>query len=690
MAMVLVLILAVGKRFNLSELMIRGFYHLTVKPKKVMDLDVKFTNWQSIVGKRDQALERGIIVSSDTDLVPAQIRYLDQETAVEIRLKGNRLDHIKGDKWSLRVETDIEKPILGMRRFSLQIPEARNFINEWLFFKALEKESVMALKYDFINLRINGEDGGIYALEEHFSKEVIERNQRREGPILKFNEDNFWLEDGQYSASIIDAFQLAKIEADETQKTLLTLAMNKLEQYRTGKLDPEAVFDFDTWSSYLALADVLGAQRGTIWYNLRFYFNPITGKLEPIPFDNYPGEKIITLIGEQKEEGPLVALMANQEFRAQYLEKLSQFSKESYIEQLLSENKQDWNYFQKLLRQDYPAYTFKQAVFYDTAATVAAMVDGFMSDTQVAAGVSMTLDSIPWMIKTEGNYTVNKGKYSLEQLVEVPKKSKLTVKAGAEITLTGSGGIVSYSPVELLGSEKEPITFRALDHQGQGILIIKALQESRFNYVVFDGLREIHSNDFNTTGAVSFYQSPVRIEHSKFINSQAEDGLNIVSSEFAISNLEVSNTFSDGVDFDFSTGTVADSYFYKTGNDSLDFSGSVAKVTKTKIDSAGDKGVSVGENSQVELDQLIILNGILGIASKDLSEVVLNNTTFDNVEVGVAAYQKKPEFGPATITWDRLAESGVIKTDLIEKGSSLMLPKQLIRGQEKNLAKIYQ
>ena len=39
-------------------------------------------------------------------------------------------------------------------------------------------------KYDFINLYLNGEDLGLYVIEEFFSKILLERNKRRNGPIF--------------------------------------------------------------------------------------------------------------------------------------------------------------------------------------------------------------------------------------------------------------------------------------------------------------------------------------------------------------------------------------------------------------------------------------------------------------------------------------------------------------------------
>ena len=38
------------------------------------------------------------------------------------------------------------------------------------------------------NLTINGDDKGLYVVEEGFGKELIERNKRRNGPIFSLDE----------------------------------------------------------------------------------------------------------------------------------------------------------------------------------------------------------------------------------------------------------------------------------------------------------------------------------------------------------------------------------------------------------------------------------------------------------------------------------------------------------------------
>ena len=65
-------------------------------------------------------------------------------------------------------------------------------------------------------------------------------------------------------------------------KEKLNGVMNK--QYPISK-----VFDTKLLAKYWALCDLFDALHGLIYFNLRFYYNPITGLLEPVHYDGDTG-----------------------------------------------------------------------------------------------------------------------------------------------------------------------------------------------------------------------------------------------------------------------------------------------------------------------------------------------------------------------------------------------------------------
>lgn len=769
-------------------------YQLTAQPEIAIDLEINFENLSQLRDKRDQAMETGVLISSDEDFVSAVINRDGDKTPVKIRLKGDWLDHLKDDDWSFRVHTKNNHTFLGMSRFSLQKPSTRNNLNEWIFLEAVKAEGLVGLQYDFLDLSINGEPKGIYAIEEHFTKELLERNHRREAPIIKFNEDDFWqtisdvggqnnvykdqrpnLVEGMYYESFIEPFQLSTTRQDDQAFTQAVTAVSRLNRYRDGRLDPETLFDFEQLSSYLALTDIFGARHSWQWHNLRFYVNPVTGKLEPIPFDNMPGDIIEHLSIESPMMEVFSQLQDNENFMRLYAAKLATFSDPTYLDELWKQYEQQIVYYQSLLRKEQPEYTLLFKPFYEnghfitqnlnlnqslkifTSPQGAAYIDVYntsafpLTITSVEVDQSSynldpvlilpskigqpintytiklpisishyqpenfkfyfsipdsqnsyhsTLASLPQRSLTYSQPTpLNphlipydrrtncyqlQGQANLSQSISFPSGSCLFIAAGTSVELSNANLIIN-GPLYSMGTEELPVTISSPNHDS-GLLITTANQTSTISHTTFEGLTNINTNGHTTTGGVTFYLSPVSISESHFQNSQSEDALNIIRSDFDVQSITITDSLSDALDVDFSHGSITSARIINTGNDGIDFSGSQVDVYDVKIISYGDKGFSVGENSYATIDASEIISGNIGVASKDLSQVFLDGVTIRDVNIGLAAYQKKPEFGAATIHTAVLNQINNTMEHLIEKRSILIKPGEIIPGEANDVA----
>jgi hypothetical protein len=170
-----------------------------------------------------------------------------------------------------------------MKYFSLHRAGARNYLHEWLYHRLLDREGLVALRYEFCRLSLNGTDLGIYALEEHFDKRLLEHRQYREGPILKFEES---LSGDNLNLSWVHPFREDQWQ-DSSKRALLELATRQLEAFKSGTQPLSAVVDLPKMGRFLAISDLLSVYHASLWKSMRFYFNPITAKLEPIGFDGH-------------------------------------------------------------------------------------------------------------------------------------------------------------------------------------------------------------------------------------------------------------------------------------------------------------------------------------------------------------------------------------------------------------------
>ena len=79
----------------------------------------------------------------------------------------------------------------------------------------------MAVRYKFVNLTINGKSMGVYAMEEHFSKELAESQKRRDGVMISFDEYRYWknLDAPLTSAQLASSYQSAEINIRNNKRT---------------------------------------------------------------------------------------------------------------------------------------------------------------------------------------------------------------------------------------------------------------------------------------------------------------------------------------------------------------------------------------------------------------------------------------------------------------------------------------
>lgn len=773
------------------------------RPQK-LQIKLEEKAFEKLQQKRKEAREKGILESGDDDWVKGSLA-VDSLNAVPIklRLKGDWLDHLENDKWSFRVEVKDPHAVERMISFSLHTPAARYFLHEWLFHQMLESEDILTTRYDFVELTLNEKPLGIYAMEEHFEKQLVEYKNRREGPILKFSEDGFWSNiSRQYGAlgyfshdqdhpvrhsenAPAEPFNPATYEKDSALDSVLRQALILQEQYHQNALKNSEVFDIERLAKYYAICDALGAYHGIVWHNQRFYYNPIISKLEPIGFDGFSGDpgRRYHFLGQgatnpfKIDSGTLTdKVFLDPDFTEKYIAWFYHFSSPSFLKSFFEKINPGLQGRAEFLKKEFPDYQLDENRILESAQFVRTLILPFpqslraFSETRKndsvvlkianyhhlplqivgtgsssknmtqsfampvllparpsvefwnkmmhpeSAGTPVNLDDLRhlalnsylkqeqisyqklsinshskflffkvlgvdslfaapiyfWsppqaftdkqmlfkdvilnsnsIFRVEGKRVIfKKGQHRSERDILIPKDKEVVFEAGVEIDFLKGAKFISYSPLAMLGAEDNPIKISSSDGSARGFTVFQTKLPSKLSYVTFSGFNTLIEGGWKLTGAVNFYEAEVNLYRCVFGNNHCEDALNIIRSNFLMEKCLVINTPFDGFDCDFCIGEIKNSVFENTKNDGMDFSGSVINIWNSKTYKNGDKGLSVGEDSEVNVFGLEVSNAVIGVASKDLSTLVIENIKMDNCDFGFAAYQKKPEFGPAHI-----------------------------------------
>ena len=790
------------------------------------------SNMKKIESMVEQALIHYEKLKDVNKYLPANVVYNGDTIPVDLRLKGGSTDHFRGKKISFRIKTSGEKKIWGLQTFSIQAPYTRAYLKEWLSHQFMKYEGLIANRYEFINVKINGKNKGIYALEENFGKEIIAENHRVEGPILKFDQDLFrvWnrLEKSEAS-NFRDRFEITDIIPFRSNYTFRDSALydnfytgkRLLGGFRSKQRSAKEVFDLQRAGRLFAVIDLLNAQHGLQWRNMRFYLNPCLNKLEVMSFDMSTGNNLFDKIIKtnyqrwrtddynvwEMEPGHWFELFfSDEDFNQAYFEELSRITKPGYLEEFLASIEEDLEKRKAIIHKDYPAYYFDLDQLYYNRDFLASSVtsgnrlkvyqvrskDGpnnFKLAVQNSLFLPIEIEGVisnkdSFLITVErygvpgratddyvetyhisyeltnadslGSRTKKKGKIQMiknlrlkyrmlgsedflyariesedlqfhaTQLVQkdktkeifdysmidmfvvndslkridikpgswkiaddirIPENYTLHCSPGTTIDLKNGASIISYGPVYFKGSESAQIKIGSSDNTGS-FTVLQAKDLSIIEHVVFEGLGFLDQDGWRLTGAVTFFESDVKISNTAFIRCFAEDALNTIRSSVELINCRFNDVVSDAFDADFCSGTIDGSLFTNLGNDAIDISGSDFIITGVTIIAAGDKAISAGEKSKLRLNEITIRNSAVGLCSKDLSDILGTRISIDSTKVAVTAYKKKEEFGPSYIRLNSIDINNAEVEYLVETKSKVVIDDKPAESNHQNIKQL--
>ena len=792
---------------------------LMPNPKRIT-IDISHKNYLKIAYKREIALSRGVNFSSSEDYVPAMLTVDNEAYRIKMRLKGDSPDHWGSQKqWSFRIRVKDDKTILGMKQFSIQRSVTREHLVEWLYHQLQEYVGLISLRYDYVEVVLNGKNLGLYAVEEHFDKLLIENNHYREGPIVRFNDSSYWIHRSEkredyidyqeaYWLGPVDVFHPARTERSPQRLEQFQKAKNLLERLRRRQMKAHQVFDVDKLAMYFAILDLWGNAHAAQYHNSRFYYNPVTSRLIPIGFDSSDLLQAKALVGstqEYQQKSDLMTwewcLFEDEILYRKYIQALKQVSAPEFVDHFLKTIQTEYGRVRDIVYACFPHYTFEkmdmlkqnqefirktldptigiQAYFYkaegkeqklhlqigniqfmpieivgvsvggkDVLALDEPVVlrgkipsapveyklmaftgrsddgdfskemiskikvqyrvmgmddikeafvykwpylnDDFMDNDFIRKGSQYKNSEFLVVDDSLREIVIKPGAWNIEKDIVIPEGYTVIANEYTELNLKGRAKIISYSPVRFIGTEDHPLVITSNDSTGQGIAVLKAQGPSVLRHVIFTNLAAPKASGWELLGAVNFYESPVAIDHCLFQgNRDSDDLLNIIRSDFTIDKSSFEKSYADAIDIDFSQGAITDSSFVESGavsgnGDGIDFSGSVVTLSNIIIRGVSDKGLSVGERSQVSAENIKISNAQIGIASKDSSNFKGEGINISHSGTALAVYQKKAEFGPATIKIKTFKHGENGRVFSVQDGSSIMVDGRTIIPGEKD------
>jgi len=266
-------------------------------------------------------------------------------------------------------------------------------------------------------------------------------------------------------------------------------------------------------------------------------------------------------------------------------------------------------------------------------------------------------DAYPFLSRDEDYWQIEQGSWEIDSPLVL--QGDLIVPAGTTLCFSDSAYLIVKGSMRAEGSIDAPILFKPCEQSWKGIYVLSAGQQSSWSHVQVQDYAATSDGLLSLTGGITFYKSDVKMNNVALSGIQGEDALNIVHSSYELTGLNITNTVSDGMDSDFSTGLISDAVLSNINGDALDFSGSTVEIRNIRANNIYDKVVSVGEGSQVEIFGGNFNDVGVAVASKDGSMTSARDLEIGEYVLAAAmSYQKKSFYDTASLALENITVSG--------------------------------
>ena len=598
-------------------------------------------------------------------------------------------------------------------KFKLLLPKTRNSLNEIFGSLIFKKFGFISPETFQVFTSVNNVES-IMIFQEDSRKELLERNNRREGPIFEGDESILWNVSGNpFKYKDLSLSRLINrnwfLKGTSSQNITLNSYAKLQNSFLYQKLDAikSKTMGFyidpnheksNTFANFNFLLIAMDGHHATAGHNRKFYFNSFLQEFEPIYYD---GDLNVIKDPSKKEINKwLQRLKFSKTFKFEYLNKTeekifikdlendfkkrvinySNYEKKFFNDSIKSfiNNK---NYLQRKIYNIDDRYYFN---FDDPSLRTWYLkrINELNANIKVIDSLNFNGNGATIHLNDKTSLNVDLivlsrilarkklyGTLSKQSFIFLPEKNNYKIyKNHKNLKFNNSEIITSPNLIFNIDELEKRISIKQKDSRGW--ILFRGGDFENWN-IIFDGLKTSENqslkrqrfNSYGLTGCLNFYNADFKNTKISTKGGNCEDSINIVNSRGKISEIHVVQSFQDAVDLDFSNLKINKISVLESGNDCLDVSGGKYFLNEGIFNNCSDKSISIGEKSNFLLKNVIINQSNVGIAVKDLSYADIENINIKNSEICIDAFQKKQEFGGGFVNINKLSCSGILKSD---------------------------
>lgn len=264
----------------------------------------------------------------------------------------------------------------------------------------------------------------------------------------------------------------------------------------------------------------------------------------------------------------------------------------------------------------------------------------FEDTVELYSGLDFTLD--------DNKIILNKGEYILREKLIIPLGTTLVIEEGTTIKIDEDVSIISYSPVEIKGTEKSPVKIEALDSKkpfGTVAVVGTGANKSSIEYLNLSGGSMAKGLGINFAGTMAFYYSDAEIKNSTFKNNNGYVALDFHKSKMTLMDSMLTDNRSHYLRAYGASGEVNRTAIEGNSNTG-NFKG--ISLLKSEIDiknslfrDFSDTSLELGKNSRVNLYNNSFHRGNVALYITGKSQAILYENTFSGYDSVLKSYESQ-------------------------------------------------
>ena len=305
-------------------------------------------------------------------------------------------------------------------------------------------------------------------------------------------------------------------------------------------------------------------------------------------------------------------------------------------------------------------------------------------------GSSPSINNIPIINNNENKTKTFSGNINIKKDLII--NEVVRIEEGTIFNLSEGASIIFKNKIIAEGKENNRIIFkRKNSNYSWGTIALHGnkTKSSILKNILIDGGTGDTVNGINYFSALSIHSAQdLTLQNIEVKNnSKYDDMIHIIySKNLKFKNIKLKNAYRDALDIDISKNIYLENIdVYDSGNDALDLMESSVFLNKSYISNSGDKGISVGEGSDIIVNDSTIEKSKYGIAAKDSSIAKINNSKFQNNKIHLSTYKKNWRYGNSGIieVSDSVLSSSKLNLLIGDLDGKIQIKSSILKGNVK-------